>query len=309
MPGRRKTDQDDTRLYKSFSFREKLRSTFSHKISVESKTEEIMYGNMVVLGDEGVGKTSLIQRFVDNKFFDNYVPTQNICNSDVKALVECEKKKTLKKKEKSLRNTLRKTALLNSQSKLPENISDNLGKTTISCRCRSIAGIDKKRESSLKRTLSFGRAQMQQIKNKENYKSLKEFNIQLVDTPGTVNLSSPATYRAILSDAKGFLIVCSFDKPSSFQSMKNIYQDIKNMNDRVPIILVVNKEDLNSQNIEDIGDRVCEFSRELDVQWCEVSAFKGIGFKNLIEVIMNETTHYNEQEDIADQIQDYDFFY
>ena len=206
---------------KKVSLSQRIRSSISRRFSSNETNEEITYGKMIVFGETGVGKTSLIHRFANNYFTEQYTPTLTTGVFEVTSVVQASKEFATRKE---------------SVSKIKRSLSGPEN------RSESIEG-----PKSLTRVLSIGSSV--NVQKQEDFPRMKQFKFSLVDTTVDITTREPATYKAMLADAKGFLFVCSFDKPTSLEYLRNLYTDVKQMrgNSNVPLILIGNKSDLFSE--------------------------------------------------------------
>lgn len=267
MPKKNKNESKTFRKNKSATFKERLRSTFSRSLERQDTNQSVVYGKLVLLGDQAVGKTSIAHRFSHNYFTQKYTPTTGTELYDITALVQCEDvdepvtKESVKRKTVNMRRT---------------------GKRSSVSRVGSV--------------MSIGGAAALNEQPAQQY--TKEFKFQLVDNNSEVNQSSPISYRAMISDAHGFILVCSYDNLDSIEYIKNVYEDIKILrsNKTVPVIIIANKRDV-SNDVSDIQENLDEFINATGIKWCAISTNDAEGFEVLTELLLNEMHTFDEAEE------------
>jgi len=150
---------------------------------------------------------------------------------------------------------------------------------------------------SVRKVKSFSRTTISQQLAKQQCRT-KTFKFQLVDTTEDINEASPMEYRSTVANAHGFLLLCSSDKKSSIEYIREIYQDIAEMriNTIVPVIIIQNKDDLHSGSEDDetFDSELEQLAVSLDVETCQLSTANSSGFENLTELLLNEMNVYND---------------
>lgn len=237
----------------------------------------IMYGDIVILGMSKVGKTAIVDRFVNNYFTFNYTPSTGQHSYEVESLIQVEK-------DDDEENTKKKMVFKKSFKKSVMGKSKPL-KTT----------------QTMKRVLSVnkpggGGGATSSAFQEGKAKGLKTLKFNLVDTPADMVEMEPITYEATLANAKGFLLVCSFDIKESVEYIKDRYQDILNVRniDETPIILIANKEDLETKVWPEY--EINTLSAQLKVKYCTSSVATKEGCEQMTAVMLNEINLYAEEE-------------
>lgn len=150
---------------------------------------------------------------------------------------------------------------------------------------------------SVRKVKSFSRSTISEQLAKQQCRT-KTFKFQLVDTTEDINEASPMEYRSTVANAHGFLLLCSSDKKSSIEYIREIYQDIAEMriNTIVPVIIIQNKDDLHSGSEDDetFDSELEQLAVSLDVETCQLSTANSSGFENLTELLLNEMNVYND---------------
>ena len=219
--------------------------------------EETVYGKIIIFGEKGVGKTSLVYRLMNNYFTEQYMPTLSTGVFEISAYVECESDLKIKRfSKKQTRGTAETPARKNTVKKVVSvTCSDQIIIPPPECK-------------------------------------LKCFKCEFVDTSPDITQMQPITYRANMAAAHGFILVCSFDIPDSLEYIKSIYEDVKKMRmtKRLPMIIVVNKSDLLSEETtENSFEKDVEVIAEnSNTKFCKVSMLTGEGMNLFKELILDQ---------------------
>ncbi|XP_013789751.1 GTP-binding protein Di-Ras2-like [Limulus polyphemus] len=112
--------------------------------------------------------------------------------------------------------------------------------------------------------------------------------VDLLDTAG--DLQFPAMRRLSIANAQAFLIVYSIEKSSSFDTMKQCFEEIREQREdfqEIPMMFVGNKSDLSPENREILKEDVaewifCDLPR-LRTKLMECSAKDNVNIKELFK--------------------------
>ena len=237
------------------------------KTSKVCNVEEIMYGRIIIFGEKGVGKSSLLYRLMYNYFTEQYTPTLSTVVSDISAYVECESDLSFCKKHK--RGSAETTA----------------------------------RQSTVKKVVGVNRSGNIVIPPPQC--KLKCFKCEFVDTTSDISQMQPITYRANMAAAHGFILVCSLDIPDSLEYIKSIYEDVKKMRvtKSLPMIIVVNKSDLLSEEIaaQSFEKDVEVIAENSNTKFCKVSMLTGEGMDLFKELILDQMNIFDIEASLPDE--------
>ena len=218
--------------------------------------EETEYGKIIIFGEKGVGKTSLVYRLMHNYFTEQYMPTLSTGVFDICAYLECESDLKIKHfAKKETRRTAETPPVSTVKNVVGVNHSDTTTIPPHECK-------------------------------------LKCFKCEFVDTSPDIAEMQPITYRASMAAAHGFIFVCSFDIPDSLEYIKSIYEDVKKMRmtKMLPMIIVVNKSDLLSEEIaaHSFENDVQVIAENSNTKYCKVSMLTGEGMNLFKELIFDQ---------------------
>ena len=144
-------------------------------------------------------------------------------------------------------------------------------------------------------------------------KGLKSLQFNMVDTPPDMKDMEPIDYQATISNAKGFLLVCSFDKPDSLAAVEEAYNDIHNARHGVdadtPIIIIANKHDMSDEAdaVEQLD--VSTLAAQLHVKWCVSSMASDDGLSEMSELMLNEINLAATQEEYLESLPEDEYLY
>lgn len=270
---------------RSKSMRERLTESIRKK---PDEPQELNYGNIVVLGQEKVGKTSLISRFVNNYFSENYIPTSSQSTYEVVSLIQCEKDDDEKgeKKKMVMKKSFKKSVMGTSRPLKP--------KTTM----KRVLTVNRSGGQDISRQFAEGKA-----------KGLKEIRFNLIDTPAEMPEMEPISYQATLANAKGFLLMCSFDVEGSVEYVKERFAEIKKQRniDDTPVLIVANKYDLDEKAWDEY--EINTLAAQLKVKYCVSSIATPEGCEEMQEKMLNEINVFATEEAFQASLpEDYAYF-
>ena len=143
-------------------------------------------------------------------------------------------------------------------------------------------------------------------------KGLKSLQFTLVDTPPDIHEMEPMTYKAAISNAKGFLLVCSFDQPESIEFIEDRFNEIQKARNgmETPIVIIANKHELEESEGKVVKELdVGEVAARLHVKWCCSSMSSQEGCHEMSQVMLNEINMAAEQEEYLNSIPEDQYMY
>ncbi len=121
--------------------------------------------------------------------------------------------------------------------------------------------------------------------SKLTMKDGNEIKLIIWDTAGQERFHSIAT--STLKNSQGIVVAFDLTSRRTFEGVTKWLKDIKNINDRIPIILFGNKCDLiEEREVKD--EEVKAFAKSNKLQYLETSAKEGINIKEGFKKIANE---------------------
>lgn len=277
----------------SKSVRQRIAASVRGKPSAPRQPTEYKFGDIVLLGAAKVGKTAIADRFVNNYFTEKYDPTHAQRTFEVKALLEVEKANN--KKKMILKKSFKKSVMGKSR---PPLRSQQTMKKVLSVQSPGEAP-------------SQGQANVSRAYQEAQEKGLKSLHFNLVDTPADMVEMEEMTYKATISNAKGFLLVCSFDIMDSLSFIEKRCEEIKNCRHgrETPIIIIANKHDLetNERVFEELD--VNSLAAQLHVKYCTASVATEEGCNDMSELMLNEINLAAEQEEYLNSLPEDDYVY
>jgi len=145
--------------------------------------------------------------------------------------------------------------------------------------------------------------------NEGKAKGLKELRFNLIDTPSELPEMEPFSYQATLANAKGFLLVCSFDIIESLEYIKDRYDEIKSQRkmDETPILFIANKHDLEEKAWEE--HEINTLAAQLKAKYCVSSVATKEGCGDMQEAMLNEINVFaTEEAFLASLPEDYAYY-
>ena len=126
-------------------------------------------------------------------------------------------------------------------------------------------------------------------KKNYKYKNNKKYLIKFWDPP-KFNNNCNNTEINMFHNCDGILYVCSYDNPSSLTNINTWYQFLTQYIDlsTKEMALIINKKDLNEQEKLIKEEQIEKKSKDLQLQYFEVSAKTGDNIFNTFKVILNK---------------------
>ena len=250
----------------------KLTRSGKTKTSEKSKESELSgeYGDVVIMGAESVGKTAIANRLVYNNYTEQYIPTSSETRYDVDALLEMADDEEV---ESARPNLILRHSFKSSEGKRHQaDVHKNLQiKTPV-----------KRVVSTNTNYVEVGRKYTE-----GTIRGLKSLRFSLIDMPSDLSSMQPTTYQAILQNAKGFFLVCSFDKEDSLASIEKILTTIRNT-DEGPVVIIANKSDIPEAD-RVLDEKVVEhLAKKLSLPYCCASMSTKDGYEHMTELLLSE---------------------
>jgi GTPase SAR1 family protein len=130
-------------------------------------------------------------------------------------------------------------------------------------------------------------------------RGLKKLRFVFVDTPSDVKEMEPYSYTAIIKNASGFLLMCSFDQAESLKYLDEKVQDINRTHKHgtIPLILVANKSDIEEEERSLEEDDVRKKATELHIKCCFTSLASPEGCEEMSGMLLNEINQFAEKDE------------
>ena len=129
---------------------------------------------------------------------------------------------------------------------------------------------------------------LQIYKKKYSYKN-KKYLIKFWEPPKFINNCNNIEIN-MLNNCDGILYVCSYDDPASLTHINSWYQFLTQYIDlsTKEMALIINKKDLNEQEKLIKEEQIEKKSKDLQLQYFEISAKTGENLFNTVKLIINK---------------------